>query len=48
MNKLEIIKRIHMKHVYLMLLFNDDSVSLMDMQIFIDLVIWEWDRRAIK
>jgi len=37
-----------MKHVYLMLLFNDDSISVMDMQIFIDLVIWEIDRRDIK
>jgi len=48
MNKLEIIQKIHMKHVYLMLLFNDDSISVMDMQIFIDLVIWEIDRRDIK
>ncbi len=48
MNKIEIINKIHMKHVYVMLFFNDDKFSFMDMQIFMDLVVEEIDRRDIK
>ena len=48
MNKVDIINKIQMKHVYLMLLFNDDKFSVMDMQIFSDIVAEEIDRRDIK
>ena len=48
MNKVEIINKIHMKHVYLMLLFNDSKFSVMDMEIFSDIVSEEIDRRDIK